>query len=278
MCQSVLPATVLQGNMLIQLRSKLRGIWGLLFYLGPVEPSLAALWRKDDLRRLAGANGLRADAVGPLIGAGLQHHIYRYDGESFPAVLKLMLHSRWLRFPTVEEAMGNLALISRYFGPYAIQPSRVIALADGGLIMEQRRLNRFRSITPDDLTRPALREQFLDVVQRNRAMISETGRSLDLLGREGQRKCRAALFGLGPTPTISNLVFESMPDGTEQLRVLDEDLEDFRKGSVALRDLQSRLAAEIAFESNRFLISRFFGIDIESGAQAIPDEARGGQL
>jgi hypothetical protein len=135
-------------------------------------------------------------------------------------------------------------------------------LNDGTYALKQRRLGRFHAITREDLNEEAIRRQVLDIARRNRQMIREAGRSLDFLGREGQRKSRAALFGRGQTPAISNLVVESPAEDQARVKILDTDLENFRPGGRGLRDLRSSLAARLAFQINRFLIKRFFGIDI----------------
>lgn len=194
---------------------------------------------------------------------GLQHRIYEYARENKRWVLKLTTPVPLLRFPTGEQARQNSALVPRYFSPYAVEPTEVIPLRDRSYAILQRRLNTFRPITPADLGNSArLRTQFLDLARRNLEMIQTVGRSLDFLGREGQRKSRAALLGLNRTPSIANVVIETQPDGSEQLRIVDTDLENFYPGATDVRDLLSALGARLAVALNRLLIRHFFGIDI----------------
>jgi hypothetical protein len=253
--------------MMQNLRNIAGEIRGLFFFTNPTETAEAAAWRDLDLTRLKDAPGLELAAVGRMLGAGLQHRIYEYAENGQPKVLKVLLPNRLLRFPTAPEARQDLELVSKYFGPFAVEPARVISLGDGSYAIAQRRLGKFRGITRDDLRDGAVRQQVLEIVRRNRQMMQETGRGLDFLGREGQRKSRAALIGLGQTPTISNLVVESQPDGSERVRLLDTDLENFRPGAHTFRDLRSSWAARLAFEINRFLIKRFFGIDVAKGEE-----------
>ncbi len=222
----------------------------------------AAAWRRQDLARLSGAPGIDIAAVGRLIGAGLQHHIYEYNPGGQPMVLKLLLPNFWLRFPTVAEAEQDLKLVSTYLAPFAVQPAAVVPLADGSYAVVQRRLQDWHNITRRDLDHPVIAEQMADLIARNREMLAQTGRSLDFLGREGQRSARAALLGLRRTLSISNLVVETQPDGAPRIRVLDTDLENFRPGARSLRDLRSALAARLAIAINRLLLRRLFNIDV----------------
>ncbi len=211
---------------------------------------------------MANAPGIDPNGVGRLVGAGLQHRIYEYETDGSRMVLKVVNPNRMLRFPTAAEAREDLELVSRFFGPFALVPAEVVPLKDGTYAIKQRRLSRFRGVTRADLD-GEVKAEILEIVRRNREMMKAAGRSLDFLGREGQRKSRAALLGFSSTPTISNLVIEPQPDGREQLRILDTDLENFRPGARSLRDLRSALAARLAFQVNRLLIKRFFGVDIE---------------
>ncbi|MGE5140415.1 MAG: hypothetical protein ACM3JD_13190 [Rudaea sp.] len=244
-----------------QLRRVFDSTFGLFFYRDPLSSEDAARWRDEDLKRLRGAPGICVEAVGRLIAAGFQHRIYEYGENGQPLVIKILVPHRLLRLPTPAEAAQDLALVSRYLSPYAVEPAQAVELTDGTFVVKQRRLLNLRAVAREDLKKSGLRDQLLDIVGRNRKMLIESGRSVDFLGREGQRKSRAALLGLGQTPVISNLGIEST-DGSERLRVVDTDLENFRKGGRGLNDLRSALAAWLAFQMNRFLIRRFFGINI----------------
>jgi hypothetical protein len=244
-----------------RLRDLANEIRGFLFYTNPVESADAAAWRAEDLARMQNVPGLNPAAVGRLLGAGLQHRIYEYQDGAEPLVLKVVVPHGWLRFPTADEAREDVRFVSQFLRPYALEPTEVVVLNDGSYAVKQRRLARFRGITRGDLSDEDTRRQFLDIVRRNQEMM-QAGRSLDFLGREGQRTSRAALLGLGQTPTISNIVVASQPDGSQTLQVLDTDLENLRPGARSLRDRLSALAARVAVATNRLLIRRFFGIDI----------------
>ncbi len=239
-----------------------KAIWGFIFYLGPVDPQQAVAWRKQDLARMQNAQGIEREAVGELLGAGMQHRIYAYHEGEMQMVLKVLIPSRWLRFPNIQEARADAALVVQFFGPFAITPAEIVPLNDGAYAIKQRRLGQFRGVVPADLRGEPLRSEFVDLAQRNRTMIAQAGRSLDFLGREGQRKCRAAFVGFRQTAMLSNVVVESCPDGTSQLAVLDTDLENFHPNSHNLRDIRSGLAARIAVFANRLLIRRLFQVDI----------------
>lgn len=250
-------------GMLQSLRSLLYALWGLVVYTNPTGSAQAELWRGDDLARLEGAPEIDPRCVGRMLGVGLQHRIYEYEADGERMVLKVSTRVPFLRFPSAQEAQEDVDYVTRYFAPFAIEPTRVVRLDDGSYAILQRRLERFHAITSADLANDrGLKQQFLEVARRNREMMQAAGRSLDFLGREGQRRCRAALVGLERTPTISNLAIETLPDGSAQLRIMDTDLENFRPGAAALRDRQSALAAQIAVAENRWLIRHFFGIDI----------------
>src|SRR5581483_8412965 len=216
--------------------------------------SLARRERAQDLALIARTPRLKPDAVGELLGAGMQHRIYEYDDNGTPMVLKISTSVPGLRFPSAADAEKDVALVARYFEPYFVEPTEVVRLNDLAYAVKQRRLVNLRSIAPDDLRQENIKRQFLDIVGRNQKMLKEAGRSLDYLGREGQRKARAALLGLRVTPTISNLVVEDAPDGSARLRVVDTDLENFHPGATSLRDKQSALAARMAVGINRWLI------------------------
>ncbi len=250
------------SQLIFTLKNFITLIRGLFFYTNPIQAPEAALWREQDLARMQGAPGLNLDSVGRLIGAGFQHRIYEYRQDDTPMVLKLLMPTRWLRFPTAPEAQADVDFVFRFFKPYAVQPTEIVPLHDGTYAIKQRRLGQIRAVTQDDLHNPQVRQQLLDIAQRNRRMIDEVGRSLDFLGREGQRKARAALLGFHQSPVIANLVLAKEPDGSESLKVIDTDLENFRPGARTLGDLRSALAARVAVASNRFLIKHFFHIDI----------------
>jgi hypothetical protein len=237
---------------------------GLFFYTNPIESPAAAEWRDQDRARLRNTPRIDAEAVGRLIGAGLQHRIYEYREGDTPMVLKVSVPTRWLRFPTAQEAQADVDFVFKFFGPYAVVPTEVVAMRDGAYAVKQRRLENLRAITGTDLGNMQVRTQFLEIAQRNRQMIREVGRSLDFLGREGQRKARAALLGFHQTPVIANLVIATQPDGLGALRIIDTDLENYRPGARTLNDLRSALAARLAVACNRFLIKWFFHIDIDN--------------
>ena len=237
-------------------------VWSFLFFLNPKETARMANWRAQDIAEMEGADGLDPNAVGKLIGMGMQHRIYEYHADTL-YVLKVSTPVPFLRFPSFADAQSDLQAIAQFFEPYRILPAQVIALEPPRYVIKQRRLARFKTLTPAVLQEPGIRTQFLDIVARNRDMRERIGRSLDFLGREGQRKCRAALVGLRATPTIANVVVELADDGSRLLRILDTDLEHFFPHAASWHDTSSGAAARTAFAINRFFIQRFFGIDIE---------------
>jgi hypothetical protein len=236
-------------------------VWSFVFYINPNDTARMAAWRAQDIQEMQNAPGLDPNAVGKLIGAGMQHRIYEYHQE-MAMVLKVSTPIPFLRFPSYDDARTDVECIARYLAPYQIQPTEVIPLRGGRYVIAQRRLEHLDTLTPELLADASLRAQFLDVVERNCRMRREVGRALDFLGREGQRKCRAALLGLRATPTIANVVVETQRDGARQLRILDTDLENFFPHATSPRERQSALAARMAVAFNRFFIRRFFGIDI----------------
>lgn len=234
-------------------------VWSFLFYLQPQDTARTAAWRAQDLAEMRDARQVDPDAVGDLIGAGMQHRIYEYQART--TVLKIATPIPFLRFPSYADAQRDVELLARFFEPYGVVPIQVIALRAGHHAILQRRLDSFHVLTPEAMNDGTLRAQFLDVVERNRQMRRSEGRSLDFLGREGQRKCRAALLGFDSMPTIANLVVETR-GGTEQLRILDTDLENLYPQASSWREWRSGMAARLAVAINRFFIQRFFGIDI----------------
>ncbi len=239
-----------------------KSIWGFIFYLGPIDPVQAAAWRARDLTRMENVAGIDIDGVGELLGAGLQHRIYAYREGDMRMVLKVLIRTRWLRFPRAGEAQEDISLVAQFFGPFAITPTSVVLLNDGSYAIKQRQLDNFRGVVPGDLKGEPLRSQFQELVDSNRTMLKQVGRSLDFLGREGQRKCRAAVVGFRQTPTMSNVVVESCADGTVHLAIIDTDLEKLYRKARNLRDLRSGLAARFVVLANRLLILRLFHIDI----------------
>lgn len=247
--------------MLTQFNRFLYAVWSFFFYINPNDSARMQSWRTQDIAEMQNVSGIEANAVGKMIGAGMQHRIYEYHSVP-PMVLKVSTPIPFLRFPTFLEVQENLEYIARFFSKYAIEPVAVVELNDGRYVIKQRRLENFHSLTPHALENPLLKNQLQEIVLRNQHMLREVGRSLDFLGREGQRKCRAALFGFHATPTIANLVVEAQSDGSEQLRIIDTDLENFRMGGKTYRDRQSAFAARIAVSINRFFVHRFFDVDI----------------
>lgn len=249
--------------MLQSIRSLVYALWGFVVYTNPTDSAQARVWRAADLARLHDAPGIDVNCVGRMIGAGLQHRIYEYEREGHPMVCKISNLVPFLRFPSAREACEDLNYIARFFAPYAVEPTEVVTLPDGSYAILQRRLRAYHSIAPADLAHDAeLKKQFVDITQRNQQMIRTVGRSLDFLGREGQRKARAALIGLERTPVLSNLVAEMRMDGSERIRIMDTDLENFRPGATHPRDLLSALAARLAVLITRWLIRHFFKIDV----------------
>jgi len=241
-------------------------LWGFLFYVSP-DSGHAQRQRDQDLLALADSP-LDPHALGKLLGAGLQHRIYEYDDKEMPMVLKIATPTPGLRYPTAQEAQADVKFIARFLKPYAVEPTEVIPLHDASYAIRQRRLAEFHSITPDDFRNKMVEQEFLDIVRRNQNMMTQVGRSLDFLGREGQRKARAALVGSRVTPTISNLVIEYRADGSPHLRIIDTDLENFHPEGFSPHDHLSRLAAQLAVQINRWIIRRYFGIDILASGQA----------
>lgn len=242
-------------------------LWGFVFYVSP-NSKHAQRQRDKDLVALADSPPLNPYALGRLLGAGLQHRIYEYSDKGIPMVLKIATPTPGLRYPTAQDAQEDVAFIAEFLKPYAVDPTEIIHLKGASYAIKQRRLTEFHSITPDDLRNDNMRQEFLDVVRRNQNMIAQVGRSLDFLGREGQRKARAAFVGLRVTPTISNLVIEYQADGSLHLRIIDTDLENFYPEQFTLRKRLSRVGAQLAVQINRSIIRHFFGIDILALRQA----------
>ena len=236
-------------------------VWSFLFYLNPKDTARTAAWRAQDLAEMDGVSELDTRAVGKLIGAGMQHRIYEYHATP-PMVLKIATPIPLLRFPTYADARSDMEHIAQFFEPYHVSPARALPLNNSSYVIQQRRLENFSVLTPNSLQDAAVRAQFLDVVERNARLRRDAGRSLDFLGREGQRKCRAALLGLRAMPTIANLVVEQHSDNTRQLRVLDTDLENFYPRATTWHERRSGFAARLAVGINRFFIQRFFDLDI----------------
>jgi hypothetical protein len=247
--------------MLAEINRFAYAIWSFLFYINPNDSARMNAWRDQDLADMRNTPGIELDAVGKLIGVGMQHRIYEYDAD-MPMVLKVATPIPLLRFPTFADAQADVQFVVSFFAPYVVEPIQVLPLRRARYVIKQRRLGVLRPITPNELNNEIMSSQFLDIAQRNRRMIRDAGRSLDFLGREGQRKCRAALLGFSATPTIANIVIEPSGDGAEQLRILDTDLENFHLNARTLRDRQSALAARMAVQINRLLIRHFFKIDI----------------
>jgi hypothetical protein len=237
-------------------------VWSCIFYIHPNDTTRMAGWRAQDIAEMRESAELDANLVGKMIGAGMQHRIYEYHQE-MAMVLKVSTPIPFLRFPSYDDARTDVECIARYLAPYQIQPTEVMPLRGERYVIAQRRLAQYAALTPDILRDAQVRAQFLDIVERNRRMRREAGRALDFLGREGQRKCRAAFLGFRATPTIANVVVETQRDGARQLRILDTDLENFFPHASSLRERQSALAARVAVAFNRFFIRRFFGIDID---------------
>lgn len=250
--------------MLNEIRRLLYAIWSFVVYINPNDSARMAAWRDQDLAEMRNTPGIDASAVGEMIGTGMQHRIYAYH-EDMAMVLKVSTPIPFLRFPSLEDARTDAQYMVRFFESYAVEPTEIIPLRAGRYVIKQRRLDAFRVLTPDALTDECLRQQFLDLVTRNQQMMREVGRSVDFLGREGQRKCRAALLGFRQTPTIANVVVEISSSNAGQIRVLDTDLENFHPDAKTLRDQRSALAARIAVGVNRWLIKHFFKIDIAPG-------------
>lgn len=235
-------------------------VWSFIFYINPNDSARAAAWRAQDIAEMQESTELDTNAVGALIGAGMQHRIYEYQARAL--VLKIATPVPFLRFPSFAEAQSDLEMLARYFEPYQVTPACVVPLREGRYVIQQRRLENFHALTPQHLNDEKLRAQFLDVVERNRVMRRAEGRSLDFLGREGQRKCRAALIGLRAMPTIANVVIESAREGAQRLWILDTDLEHFYPQAKSWRERRAGFAARLAFTINRFFMRRFFGIEM----------------
>ena len=237
-------------------------VWSFLFFVNPKETARMANWRAQDIAEMQDADGLDPRAVDKLIGTGMQHRIYEYHADML-YVLKVSTPVPLLRFPSFADAQSDLESIAQFFEPYHIQPTQIIPLKSPRYVIKQRRLARYKTLTPTVLQEPEIRAQFLDIVARNRDMRARIGRSLDFLGREGQRKCRAAFVGLRATPTIANIVVELADDRSRLLRILDTDLEHFLPHAASWQENRSGTAARAAFAINRFFIQHFFGIDID---------------
>lgn len=250
--------------MLIEIKRLVYAIWSFVFYIRPTDSARMASWRDQDLAGMQDTPGIDVNAVGKLIGTGMQHRIYEYQAD-IKMVLKVTTPIPFLRFPTFHEAQEDVRYMAQFLAPYVVEPIEIVPMRAERYAIKQRSLDAFRVLTPTELQDEQVRREFLDLVARNQHMRREVGRSLDFLGREGQRKCRAALIGLPQTPTIANVVIELLPSGAKQIRALDTDLENFRPAADTVRDHMSALAARIAVAVNRFLIKHFFGIDIAPG-------------
>lgn len=250
----------MNDNMLAEFNRFVYAIWSFVFYINPNDSARMAEWRAQDIAEMQESNELDANAVGKMIGVGMQHRIYEYHAQTM--VLKVATPVPILRFPSFADAQSDVEMIARYFEPYQVLATRIISLRAGRYVIQQRRLEKFAALTSARLKDESLRAQFLDIVERNRVMQREVGRSLDFLGREGQRKCRAAFFGLRAMPTIANVVSEIEADGAKQLRIMDTDLEHFYPRAMRWRERRAGFAARVAVSINRFFIKRFFGFDI----------------
>ncbi len=248
--------------MIPELKALTTAAWGFVFYLEPTDASWYGRWRSQDLKRLQNTPGIGAHSIGKMLGSGMQHRIYEYQEADMSMALKVSTTVPFLRFPSLAEAQQDVQLIAQYFPLYAIVPTVVIPLRDGSYAVKQRRIEHPHAIVPADLNDAVIRAQFVDLLCCNQRLMTQVGRSLDFLGRAGQRQARAALIGLHQTPAISNLVMEAEPNLPPRLRIVDTDLENFRPDATSFRDMRSSWSAHLAVEINRELIKHFFHIDL----------------
>jgi hypothetical protein len=248
--------------MLPELKALATAAWGFVFYIEPTEASPHDNWRAQDLARLESTPGIDSAHIGKMIGSGMQHRIYEYQEENMPMVLKVSTQVPFLRFPSLADAQQDLQFIAQYFPEYALEPTVAIPLQDGSYVLKQRRILHPHAIVPSDLNNPQVRAQFVDLLCCNQQMMAQVGRSLDFLGRAGQRQARAALVGFAQIPSIGNLVIEAEANAPPRIRIVDTDLENFHLGATDFRDQRSALAARFAVEINRELILHFFHIDL----------------
>ncbi len=126
----------------------------------------------------------------------------------------------------------------------------------------QQRLSNIKPLSPHNIDR--VRDDFQRLLSLKKISVGHHGKCLDFLGGEGLTICIKSLYdGSYDVPELSNLVVQSLPDGSVQLKIIDIDLihMDTRADTRFMPNLLS-VREKAMYGLNRIFLKKFYGIDI----------------
>lgn len=190
--------------------------------------------------------------VNALSGTILDPRDHSADAASY--VIKIPKTESLFPPSTARKKFADFSTATAYVDPYIVNPSFIIANGNAYCTI-QRKLASFEDVTPLNL--PTVREQIDDFFARQRALLRDEGKFLELLGFEGIIRCSQALHSAEVMPRMTNLVIEQTQQGS-QLQLHDISV----RNTHPPISLAGYVTKRFLYTFERLLIGKGFGIDI----------------
>ncbi len=218
--------------------------------------------RKKDLAFAHTFPALESARIGKLLGKGWVHSVYEYaDRDGKQKVVKLPMYRNSLVTTSALEKMLQYEQ-SKLFQPFIV-PTQIESSPHHDLYAYvQDRLPHIKPLSPHNIDR--VMPDFQRLLALNKISVAHHGKCLDFLGGEGLTICIKSLYdGNSDVPELSNLVVQTMPDGSAQLKIIDIDLihMDARADTRFMPNLLS-VREKAMYGLNRIFLKKFYGIDI----------------
>ena len=119
--------------------------------------------------------------IGRRLAWGSEHTVHDYGDTE---VIKFSIIEKFLGAKGAEKTAYDLDISKRFFGEFFLE-TRLAVSPDGRRTVVIQKKVRGRDLVKNDLRDPVLRDQFNEIVRRDRSMISEGYAVVDLIGQAG---------------------------------------------------------------------------------------------
>lgn len=199
--------------------------------------------------------------VGKRLGGGMEHHVYDYSENGVDDLVLKVPHRIRHHPQSAFEKMNDYNQIHEYFPGYAIETDFRRSPDNFNYLLLQRKMKRFECLTPTNVKQ--VPELFAELIKKNQQLMRDHHCSLDFLGKDGIEQCAAASLSKKYTPQISNVVLETLPDGTKKIVI--HDLALLRLGDqngYTPKGVRDRLLFAMTYALNWKFLSQHFGVSI----------------
>lgn len=223
-----------------------------------------ALYKRSDVEYLSTFPQLHATEL-ELVAAGNEHRVYKGAKDALGRERYIKVPRRRnvvtktvFGAPNAERIRTQLSLVKEFFdanlGREVVVDTQVLENKSGNYCLSVRPLRNFHHITMADLLDERIRHDVQQILDRNKVMREERGKSLGILGKKGAVVTWRKFFMGIRNGEITNLVIDES-SGIPQVVIVDFGLLEVK-----------RVKDKVSLAANQFLLRRQLGLDFKSGS------------